>query len=1224
MIIQSISALTSKRYLILYSAISLSLIVLLSFGHITSGSAQASDPPVRLARIFEAADAGLSHPAGLAFSSRANHFLVAEAPGQGQPPAGTRLIQLTPRVEQSGSTRLAANLGDPINLAFDDRQARLLLLPSPAQLLEVPLDSQGDLDPGALTQHDLRSFGLQDPQGMSVDPASGAVFILDAYGPKIVRLNPGTGGSLDQAAVSTIPLHALGTADVRGLAFDPSTGHLQVFSPGNQKLYELSQSGQILATRSLAGFGLVHPLGITFAPSSDRTDNPAQISLFIADSGEIPGQAPAAQMSSASPTTGTAAANSTSGQIVELSFVPLPAAPTPDFYASLVRTVDTSLFSQPSPDPSGIAYLPNSHHLIISDGEVEETVNHITHFEGANVWELTLDGTVVYTTNVSSVSPVVVKMTNEPTGVAWNPNNGHFYFTDDDAKEVYDLDPGSDGQINAGDTFTHFDTAVAGNGDTEGIGFDFVHNRMYVADGGDMEVYVYDLSGNPLAHFDVAQYGIADPESVEYNADSDTLFVLSSNRSSPYLIETDLEGNLLTTIDISAANAVAAAGVAYAPASNGSGAKHFYIVDRGVDNNPHPNENDGKLYEMTAPSSVGNQAPTAVDDTYSTDENTDLSVAAPGVLDNDSDPDGDSLTAGLGSEPSHGTLTLNANGSFTYSPNAGFSGSDSFTYRANDGLANSNLATVTITVTPVNNAPVAENDSYSTAEDTALNIAAPGVLENDSDPDGDPLTAVLKGNASHGTLTLNADGSFSYTPNANFNGSDSFTYRANDGTVDSNTATVSITVTPANDAPVAGDDNYSTAEDTPLVIPAPGVLENDTDIDGDPLSAVLNADPSHGMLTLSSDGSFSYTPNANFHGADSFSYHANDGTMDSNIATVIITVTPVNDAPVAENDSYSTGSEKTLAVPAPGVLGNDSDPDGDALTAVLDASATHGSVTLNADGSFSYTPQTNFSGTDSFTYHAADGKLDSNSATVTLTVGAANQTPVAVDDAYTVNEDTALDVAAPGVLANDNDADGDTLAAVLDSPPGNGMLTLNTDGSFTYTPNAHYNGIDSFTYHATDGTADSNSATVNLTIKAANNPPKVSILAPWNGAIFDQGEIISFSGTASDLEDGDLTASLTWSSDLDGVIGAGGSFTATLSKGTHTITASVTDSTGAESAAQITITITQLTRYYLPLVSTTEQTAGASGISGAEGGLGFTHAQTVQSPERKTFLRHFR
>src|SRR5262249_11914186 len=157
---------------------------------------------------------------------------------------------------------------------------------------------------------------------------------------------------------------------------------------------------------------------------------------------------------------------------------------------------------------------------------------------------------------------------------------------------------------------------------------------------------------------------------------------------------------------------------------------------------------------------------------------------------------------------------------------------------------------------------------------------------------------------------------------------------------------------------------------------------NDTDVEGDALSAVLVSGPAHGTLALNADGSFTYTPAANYNGADSFTYKANDGALDSNVATVAITVNAVNDAPVAANDSYDTDADTAPLLDALGIFGNDADVEGDALTAVLVSGPTHGTLALNANGSFTYTPAANYNGTDSFTYKANDGSLDSNVATV--------------------------------------------------------------------------------------------------------------------------------------------------------------------------------------------------------------------------------------------------
>jgi VCBS repeat-containing protein len=578
--------------------------------------------------------------------------------------------------------------------------------------------------------------------------------------------------------------------------------------------------------------------------------------------------------------------------------------------------------------------------------------------------------------------------------------------------------------------------------------------------------------------------------------------------------------------------------------------------------------------------SVTNQAPTAAADAYSTAEDTTLTVGAPGVLGNDSDPDGNPLSAVPGSGPSHGTLTLNANGSFTYSPGANFTGSDSFTYRASDGSLTSNLATVTITVSPVNDAPTAADDAYSTGEDTALTVDAPGVLANDNDPDGDRLHTVVGSASSHGTVALNANGSFTYTPAANFNGSDSFTYRANDGTVESNQATVTITVTATNDGPTAVDDAYSTAEDTTLTVAAAsGVLANDTDPEGDTLSAVAGSGPSHGTLTRNADGSFTYTPAANFNGSDSFTYRASDGTAESSPATVAITVSGVNDAPTAAADAYSTGEDTTLTVDAPGVLANDHDPDGDRLHTVVESAPSHGTLTLDTDGSFLYTPASDYNGSDAFTYRANDGTLASNLATVTITITATNDRPTAADDAYTTAEDTTLTVGAPGVLGNDTDPDGDRLSAVAGSGPSHGTLTRNTNGSFIYTPGANYNGTDSFTYRANDGGLESSPATVTITISPVNDAPTAANNAYSTAE--DTALTVATPGVLANDSDPD-------SNQLSAVLGSGpshgtltlnanGSFTYTPAanfNGSDSFTYRASDGTLTSNLAAVTLTVT--------------------------------------------------
>ncbi len=332
-----------------------------------------------------------------------------------------------------------------------------------------------------------------------------------------------------------------------------------------------------------------------------------------------------------------------------------------------------------------------------------------------------------------------------------------------------------------------------------------------------------------------------------------------------------------------------------------------------------------------------------------------------------------------------------------------------------------------------------------------------------------------------------------------------------------------------NRPPVTIDDSYTIAEDSTLTVTTSrGLHANDTDLDSDTLSSVIVAPPEHGVLTLNNNGSFVYVPSLNFFGIDSFTYRANDGTVDGNLTTVNITVNSVNDAPLTGDDRATTNEDTAVVV---NILANDNDLDGtiNPTTVVIIASPLHGSLQVNpVTGAVTYTPALNFFGVDSFRYRVRDdrGQL-SNFASVSVLVSPVNDAPLANDDSYLVNEDTARIVsAAKGLLANDSDIDGDTLSVTLLAAPTHGVLTIHSNGSFTYIPKANYFGSDSFLYQTGDGHALSLPALVSMTILSVNDAP---IVASISDVTLVEGAALMT--TAGSFNDVDLSNS--WTATVD-------------------------------------------------------------------------------------------
>ena len=411
-------------------------------------------------------------------------------------------------------------------------------------------------------------------------------------------------------------------------------------------------------------------------------------------------------------------------------------------------------------------------------------------------------------------------------------------------------------------------------------------------------------------------------------------------------------------------------------------------------------------------------------------------------------------------------------------------------FKVSDGSSFSAAAyTLTIDVTPVNDAPLAAADTLAAAEDASVTYTAAQLLGNDTDAESDTLAIDSVTSGTGGTVVLNGDGSVSFTPYANFNGAASFSYTATDGSATSAPASVLVYVTAMNDTPAAMADALATSEDTSATYSAAQLLGNDTDIDGDALTIASVTGGTGGSVVLNADGTVSFTPDADFNGTASFSYTATDGSATSTPATVTVNVTAVNDTPVAAADTLAATEDTPVTYTAAQLLGNDTDIDGDPLTIAAVTSGAGGTVVLNADGTVSFTPDANFNGAASFTYTVTDGSATSAPATVTVNVAAVNDTPVAAADTLAATEDTSVTYTAAQLLGNDTDIDGDPLTIASVTSGAGGTVVLNADGTVSFTPDANFNGAASFGYSVTDGTVASAGTTVTINVAAVNDAP---------------------------------------------------------------------------------------------------------------------------------------
>ena len=606
-----------------------------------------------------------------------------------------------------------------------------------------------------------------------------------------------------------------------------------------------------------------------------------------------------------------------------------------------------------------------------------------------------------------------------------------------------------------------------------------------------------------------------------------------------------------------------------------TGQGSFYITDKVVDSNGNGFDGtivfvdgDGKptgdtLAFTEIENIIGdevNRGPDAMDDTATTDEDTAVTID---VLANDSDPDGDTLTIKSATVPAdQGTVEIVDN-KVVFTPADNFNGEATITYVVQDGNGGEDTGEAVVTVTPVNDDPVALDDTATTDEDTSVTV---DVLANDTDVDGDTLTiksATVP--ADQGTVEI-VDNKVVFTPADNFNGDATITYVVQDGNGGEDTGEAVVTVGAVNDAPDAVDDTATTDEDTAVTV---DVLANDTDPDGDTLtikSATVPAD--QGTVDIV-DNKLVFTPADDFNGDATITYVVQDGNGGEDTGEAVVTVNPVNDDPVAVDDTATTDEDTAVTVD---VLANDTDVDGDTLT-IKSATvpADQGTVEI-VDNKVVFTPADNFNGDATITYVVQDGNGGEDTGEAVVTVGAVNDGPVAVDDTATTDEDTAVTV---DVLANDTDADGDTLTIKSATVPADQGTVDIVDNKLVFTPADDFNGDATITYVVQDGNGGEDTGEAVVTVTPVNDDP----VAVDDTATTDENTQVTIDVLANDTDvDGDTltikSATVPADQGTVDIVDNKVVFTpATDFVGDATITYVVQDGNGGEDTGEAVVTV---------------------------------------------------
>ena len=516
------------------------------------------------------------------------------------------------------------------------------------------------------------------------------------------------------------------------------------------------------------------------------------------------------------------------------------------------------------------------------------------------------------------------------------------------------------------------------------------------------------------------------------------------------------------------------------------------------------------------------------------DEGEVLLIDALTLLENDTSAENDTLSVTGVVHVSNGAVSLDGT-TITYQHDGSETNNGSFTYIASDGKANA-AAVVWISVNPVNDPPVAANDTTKVNEGGTLNIDASTLLDDDTDAENDVLSIATVGDASNGTVSLDGR-TIVYRHDGSETTTGSFTYIATDGQAN-DTAVVRVSVNPVNDPPVASDDKANVNEGETLNVDASTLLDDDTDAENDVLSISTVGDASNGTVSL--DGiTIVYRHDGSETTTGSFIYIATDGQA-NDTAVVRVSVNPVNDSPAAADDTTKVNEGETLNIDASTLLDNDADAENDLLSIATVGDASNGTVSMDGR-TIVYRHDGSETTTGSFTYIATDGQAN-DTAAVRVSVNPVNDPPVASDDTANVNESETLNIDASTLLDNDADAENDLLSIATVGDASNGTVSM--DGrTIVYRHDGSETTTGSFTYIATDGQAN-DTAVVRVSVNPVNDPP----VAADDTTNVNEGETLNID--ASTLLDNDTDAE----NDLLSINSVGDASNGTVSLDGRTIT----------------------------------------------------------------------